>query len=155
MMRAPQDAPRLVERAPAKVNLTLHVRGRRDDGWHDLESLVVFAGVHDLLWLDPGAALALEVEDPTPAAAGPAADNSVLKAARALAARVEGLRWGVSVCSSAFLPLRASAEVPSDAAAALRLLARLNALAPDDPRVAPPRRRRAPTYRSASIHARA
>ncbi|MBX9758534.1 MAG: 4-(cytidine 5'-diphospho)-2-C-methyl-D-erythritol kinase, partial [Beijerinckiaceae bacterium] len=92
MSDAPQAA--LVERAPAKVNLTLHVRGRRDDGWHDLESLVVFAGVHDRLRLEPGPGLSLDVEGPNAAAAGPSVDNSVLKAARALAARVEGLRAG-------------------------------------------------------------
>ncbi|HQZ13819.1 MAG TPA: 4-(cytidine 5'-diphospho)-2-C-methyl-D-erythritol kinase, partial [Devosia sp.] len=40
------DAP-LVEAAPAKVNLALHVTGRRADGYHELESLVVFADVAD------------------------------------------------------------------------------------------------------------
>ncbi len=51
----------LSEKAPAKVNLTLHIRARRDDGYHDLESLVAFAGVHDILSLDPGAALSIHV----------------------------------------------------------------------------------------------
>ena len=40
----------LSERAPAKVNLTLHIVGRRDDGWHGLESLVAFSRAGDLLY---------------------------------------------------------------------------------------------------------
>jgi len=51
------------EQAPAKVNLTLHVLGRRADGYHDIESLVAFAGVGDALTLTPGRALALTVDD--------------------------------------------------------------------------------------------
>ena len=42
-------ASRVAERAPAKVNLTLRVLGRRPDGYHDIDSLVVFAGVGDTL----------------------------------------------------------------------------------------------------------
>jgi len=45
----------LTTRAPAKVNLTLHVLGRRADGYHELESLVAFAGTGDDLSLEPGA----------------------------------------------------------------------------------------------------
>ncbi len=48
----------LVERAPAKINLTLHVTGRRADGWHELESLVVFTRSGDTLTLSPAPALA-------------------------------------------------------------------------------------------------
>ncbi|HEY2243744.1 MAG TPA: 4-(cytidine 5'-diphospho)-2-C-methyl-D-erythritol kinase, partial [Xanthobacteraceae bacterium] len=44
----------LVESAPAKVNLTLRVLGRRADGYHDIESLVAFADVGDRLSLTPG-----------------------------------------------------------------------------------------------------
>lgn len=47
--------------APAKINLTLHVTGRRDDGYHLLDSLVVFADAGDRLRLQPGPELALEV----------------------------------------------------------------------------------------------
>src|SRR5215469_8578312 len=47
------------EKAPAKVNLTLRVLGRRADGYHDIESLVAFAGVGDALTFTPGGALAL------------------------------------------------------------------------------------------------
>ena len=49
----------LVARAPAKINLTLRVLGRRADGYHELESLVAFAGIADRLQLEPGAALSL------------------------------------------------------------------------------------------------
>ena len=75
----------LATRAPAKVNLTLHVLGRRPDGYHELESLVAFAGVADRLELMPGPSLSLSVEGPRAAVAGPVADNLVLRAARALA----------------------------------------------------------------------
>ena len=79
------------EKAPAKVNLTLRVLGRRADGYHELESLVAFAGVGDALTFAPGDALTLAVSGPTAPAAGDSADNLVLKAARALAERIAGL----------------------------------------------------------------
>ncbi|HYU12172.1 MAG TPA: 4-(cytidine 5'-diphospho)-2-C-methyl-D-erythritol kinase, partial [Stellaceae bacterium] len=123
------------EKAPAKVNLTLRVLGRRADGYHDIESLVAFAGVGDALTFMPGGALALAVGGPTAAAAGDVADNLVLKAARALAERVDGVRLGRFVLSKR-LPVAAGLGGGSaDAAAALRLLARANRLALDDPRL--------------------
>ena len=64
------------EPAPAKVNLTLRVIGRRADGYHDIESLVVFAGVGDALTFTPGRALALAVRGPTAPAAGDACRQS-------------------------------------------------------------------------------
>ena len=75
--------------APAKVNLTLHVTGRRDDGYHLLDSLVAFAPVGDRVTLRPGTALSLTVEGPE--AAGVPADmgNLALRAA-ALAAPGRG-----------------------------------------------------------------
>ena len=78
----------LVEEAPAKVNLTLRVLGRRADGYHEIESLVAFASVGDALSFAPGGALALNVRGPSAAQAGARADNLVLKAARALADRL-------------------------------------------------------------------
>jgi 4-diphosphocytidyl-2-C-methyl-D-erythritol kinase len=123
------------ERAPAKINLTLRVVGRRADGYHDLDSLVVFAGVGDTLTFAPGRALALTVDGPTAAASGTLDDNLVLKAARALAARVEGLKLGRFALSKR-LPVAAGVGGgSSDAAAALRLLARANRIAIDDPRL--------------------
>ena len=121
--------------APAKVNLTLHVLGRRADGYHDLESLVAFASFGDRVALDPGAPLGLAVRGPTAVAAGPVADNLVLRAARALAERVDGLRLGRFALSK-LLPAGAGlGGGSSDAAAALRLIARLNALDLDDARI--------------------
>lgn len=127
--------PCFLARAPAKLNLTLRVKGRRADGYHDLESVVAFAGAADLLSLAPGPELALVAEGPTAGAAGPEADNLVLKAARALAGRVEGLRLGRFRLVKR-LPVAAGlGGGSSDAAAALRLLAGLNGLPLDDPRL--------------------
>lgn len=125
----------LATRAPAKINLTLHVLGRRTDGYHDLESLVAFAGTSDDLRLEPGARLALEVSGPTASLAGSDADNLVLKAARLLADHVEGLQLGTFHLTKR-LPVAAGiGGGSSDAAAALRLLARLNGLSLSHPAV--------------------
>jgi 4-diphosphocytidyl-2-C-methyl-D-erythritol kinase len=121
--------------APAKVNLTLHVLGKRADGYHELESLVVFADVGDELTFVPGGELALDVTGPTAASAGDTGDNLVLKAAHALAQRVPGLRLGRFTLDKQ-LPVAAGlGGGSSDAAAALRLLARENKLALDDARI--------------------
>ncbi|MFC1456875.1 4-(cytidine 5'-diphospho)-2-C-methyl-D-erythritol kinase [Microvirga arabica] len=118
----------LATRAPAKINLTLHVLGRRADGYHELESLVVFAGTGDDLRLEPGGTLALAVTGPTALLAGSHADNLVMKAARLLAERVSGLKVG-TFCLTKRLPVAAGiGGGSSDAAAALRLLGRLNSL---------------------------
>ena len=73
----------LVEKAPAKINLTLRVLGRRADGYHLLESLVVFADLADTLSLQPGGDAALDVSGPFATASGPVAGNLVLKAVAA------------------------------------------------------------------------
>lgn len=127
--------PTRAEPAPAKVNLTLHVVGRRPDGYHDIESLVVFASVADALTLTAGPRPALTVRGPTAALAGAVADNLVLKATYALAKRVEGIKSGRFVLSKR-LPVAAGLGGGSaDAAAALRLLARKNRIALDDARL--------------------
>jgi len=125
--------PSLVEEAPAKVNLTLRVLGRRADGYHEIESLVAFAGVGDRLSFAPGGALALTVSGPSAEEAGATADNLVLKAARALADRLPTVGAGTFDLDKT-LPVAAGLGGGSaDAAAALRLLARANKLAADDP----------------------
>ena len=126
----------LKERARAKVNLTLHVRGRRTDGYHDLESLVVFADCADGLTLAPSSALGLQVSGPRAAECGGLDDNLVLRAARALSERVPGMTSGTFELDK-HLPAAAGIGGGSaDAAAALRLLARANGLSSDDPQVA-------------------
>lgn len=125
----------LVTRAPAKINLSLHVLGRRADGYHALESLVAFSGAGDTLALTPDSPLRLDIAGPTATAAGDGDDNLVLRAARHLAARVDGLRLGAFRLEKR-LPVAAGiGGGSSDAAAALRLLARANRLALDDPRL--------------------
>src|SRR5262249_58812652 len=104
------------------------------DGYHDLESLVAFADVADRLALTVGDALTLTVLGPGASQAGVEADNLVTKAARALAARVPGLRAGAFRLDKN-LPVAAGLGGRSaDAAAALRLLARAHKLAPNHPR---------------------
>lgn len=123
------------ERAPAKINLTLRVLGRRMDGFHELESLVAFAGVCDLVSLDPDKPFGLAVEGPTAEAAGPESDNLIIRAARALQKRVPDLKLGQFSLKKR-LPVGAGVGGgSSDAAAALRLLARLNNLHLHDPRI--------------------
>jgi len=129
------QAQALVEYGRAKVNLTLRVVGRRVDGYHDLESVVAFADCADRLALTPGSELTLETTGPLANACGATSDNLVLKAARLLAERVDNLALGAFTLDKV-LPVAAGIGGGSaDAAAALRLLARLNGLAADDARI--------------------
>jgi 4-diphosphocytidyl-2-C-methyl-D-erythritol kinase len=122
----------LTERAPAKINLTLHVLGRRADGWHTLESLVVLSRGGDTLTLTFGEPLSLSVEGPGAAATGTIEDNLVLRAARHFAQRFPGAGLG-SFHLVKRLPVAAGlGGGSSDAAAALRLLARANAVSLGD-----------------------
>ena len=122
-------------RAPAKINLTLRVIGRRTDGYHEVESLVGFAGLFDWLAFEPGDDLILEVLGPRADEAGPIHENLVLRAARSLAAHMPGLRLGRFRLIKR-LPIAAGLGGGSaDAAAALRLLADEAGLRVDDPRV--------------------
>ena len=122
-------------RAPAKINLTLRVTARRADGYHELESLVAFAGLCDWVGFEPGGDLALEVLGPRAGDAGPPEQNLVVRAARSLARRAPGLRLGRFRLIK-HLPAAAGLGGGSaDAAAALRLLASEAGLPVDDPRV--------------------
>lgn len=68
--------------APAKINLTLHVTGQRDDGYHLLDSLVAFADVGDELFIQIGNTLSVTTEGPEAAAVPADMDNLVLQVAR-------------------------------------------------------------------------
>ena len=117
--------------APAKVNLYLHVTGRRADGYHLLDSLVVFAGVGDTVGAAPAPTLRLAVTGPNAAAAGVGDDNLVLRAARALAGMVNA-GAGAALTLEKRLPVAAGlGGGSSDAAATLHLLCALWGVAPD------------------------
>ena len=125
----------LNEHARAKVNLTLRVVGRRVDGYHDLESVVAFADCADRLSLTVGSELHLATTGPLAQACGETSDNLVFKAAQLLRERVPDLKVGHFTLDKV-LPVAAGIGGGSaDAAAALRLLARANNLAVDDPRL--------------------
>ncbi len=114
----------LEEHAPAKLNLTLHVLGRRPDGYHELDSLVAFASCGDRLTLAPG--LDLSVTTTGPFATDIPDGNLVIKAARLAAEAQPGLKLGAFTLEKN-LPVAAGlGGGSSDAAAALRLIARAN-----------------------------
>jgi 4-diphosphocytidyl-2-C-methyl-D-erythritol kinase len=126
----------LSERAGAKINLSLHVLGRRADGYHSLESLVVFSGVGDHLRLEPDQAPGVETHGPYAQAAGPAEENLVLKAEAALGKLVPNMRSGRFTLVKRIPVAAGLGGGSADAAAALRLLAKLNGLDSDDARLA-------------------
>ncbi|MCB1482159.1 MAG: 4-(cytidine 5'-diphospho)-2-C-methyl-D-erythritol kinase [Rhodobiaceae bacterium] len=127
-MDAPLPPGALRTRACAKINLTLHVLGRRADGYHELESLVAFADCADTLTLHPGNVTVLDVRMnqgiPGPELTGP--DNLVLKASRIAASRLGLPRAGRFLLDKE-LPVAAGIGGGSaDAAAALRLILAAN-----------------------------
>jgi 4-diphosphocytidyl-2-C-methyl-D-erythritol kinase len=110
--------------APAKVNLYLHLTGRRSDGYHLLDSLVVFAGLGDTLKIAPSTDIELALDGPQAGALGAIEDNLVLRAARLLAER-RGLAHGARMTLSKQLPVGAGLGGGSaGAAAALNALLR-------------------------------
>ena len=112
------------EQAPAKVNLTLRILGRRPDGYHELESLVGFAGIGDLVTLDPGLPADLEVTGPF--ADGIDGPNLVGRALQLVKAAHPRMQLG-RVMLDKRLPVAAGLGGGSaDAAALLRGLRRAN-----------------------------
>jgi 4-diphosphocytidyl-2-C-methyl-D-erythritol kinase len=77
--------PSVTRTAPAKINLDLLVTGRRADGYHELDSLVVFAGIADTVSAGPGEGLRLLLDGPCAAQVPASGDNLVLRAAEELA----------------------------------------------------------------------
>jgi 4-diphosphocytidyl-2-C-methyl-D-erythritol kinase len=123
----------VVALAPAKVNLYLHVTGRRDDGYHLLDSLVAFVDIGDRLRAEPATSLSLTVDGPEAADLAAAGDdNLVLRAARLLADRA-GITAGAALHLDKNLPVAAGiGGGSSDAAAALLALKRLWRISLDD-----------------------
>lgn len=107
--------------ARAKVNLCLHVTGRRDDGYHLLDSLVVFAETGDRVTAVAASDLSLTVTGPQAGALIAGADNLCLRAAAAF-----GGGMGASICLEKHLPVASGIGGGSaDAAAVLLVLSRL------------------------------
>ncbi|MFZ2997160.1 4-(cytidine 5'-diphospho)-2-C-methyl-D-erythritol kinase [Sphingobium sp.] len=119
--------PQMVETAFAKVNVALHVRGRRDDGYHRLESLFAFAEHGDRLSgvaSDDGA-IDLSIDGPFGDGLSAGPDNLVKRAARGLQAYL-GQQRGAAIRLTKVLPVASGIGGGSaDAAATLRLLVRL------------------------------
>jgi 4-diphosphocytidyl-2-C-methyl-D-erythritol kinase len=132
MAEAP--AAPVVEEAPAKLNLDLYVERRRTDGYHELDSVVVFTELADTLAVAPAEGFVLRLEGPFAHALEQAGESLVRRAAEGLAARL-GRAPDVAVTLTKRLPLAAGLGGGSaDAAATLRALQRLwrTEAAPDD-----------------------
>ncbi len=118
---------RLQELAPAKVNLSLHVGPPKENGRHNLISLVSFAdeGVADLLTAEPASHFSIAIDGPFAKDTGPAKDNLILKAARAMNDALDGNAPPLAFRLQKNLPCAAGIGGGSaDAGAALRLIIR-------------------------------
>ncbi|MBS3979381.1 MAG: 4-(cytidine 5'-diphospho)-2-C-methyl-D-erythritol kinase [Rhodobacteraceae bacterium] len=113
----------VAETAPAKINLCLHVTGRRLDGYHLLDSLVVFADVADRVFAAPSHGLSLVVAGPEGAGLQAEPDNLVLRAARLM-----GVEDAALILDKRLPVASGIGGGSADAAAALRALARLTGL---------------------------
>ncbi len=115
----------LTEVAYAKINLALHIRRRRPDGFHDLETLFAFAEDGDVLTAVAADDLSLSIGGPFSEGLSSGADNLVLQAAEELR-RLSGNSKGAALHLEKNLPVAAGLGGGSaDAAAALRLLGRM------------------------------
>lgn len=118
---APKRAT-VIRSASAKLNLYLHVTGRRDDGFHELDSLVVFADVGDVITVEDGTDLSLSITGPFSDSLPANDDNLVLRAARLLAART-GVTTDAHITLEKNLPIASGIGGGSaDAAATLKAL---------------------------------
>jgi 4-diphosphocytidyl-2-C-methyl-D-erythritol kinase len=127
-----------VEAARAKVNLALHIRGRRADGYHDLDSIVAFADLADRLTITPAADWSLDIEGPFAGALGSGSDNLVLRAARALEQLLPGRIRPARLRLDKNLPVASGIGGGSaDAAAAIRGLLAVSGIAQEEIDLAP------------------
>jgi len=126
-MPPPTDNKSVSRSAPAKINLYLHITGRRDDGFHELDSLVVFADVGDVITVSEGDGLSLTITGPFADGLSCDDDNLVLRAARKLAERTErtGTKANAHITLEKNLPVASGIGGGSaDAAATLQALVR-------------------------------
>lgn len=114
--------PMLTEIAYAKINLALHVRNRRDDGYHELETVFAFADTGDVLTAESADELSLDIVGAFADGLTSDTNNLVIRAAKALQTRGQGAR----ITLHKNLPIASGIGGGSaDAAATLRLLSRL------------------------------
>jgi 4-diphosphocytidyl-2-C-methyl-D-erythritol kinase len=133
---APLARATLVEHAPAKVNLALHVTGRRADGYHLLDTLVVFTGAGDRVSVCDADTDAFHVEGRFAGGLQGDSDNLVLRA-RDLLRELGGNASPVFIMLEKNLPIASGiGGGSSDAAATLRALRKLWGLSTDDTRLA-------------------
>lgn len=124
----------LTEIARAKLNLALHVRARRPDGYHELETLFAFVEHGDVLHVAPADAPAFRITGPFAGALAGEGDNLVTRAATRFAGVFGGGAHAIEL--EKHLPVASGIGGGSaDAAATLRALARLHDVAPGDPRL--------------------
>lgn len=127
MMAAPER-----ESAFAKINLSLSILGRRADGYHELQSLVVFSAIADRIEAHPASALTLDIDGPFAATLSGEPNNLVLRAARGLR-DLCGVGQGARITLEKNLPVASGIGGGSaDAAATLRALMRLWHVSPDE-----------------------
>lgn len=125
MTQSPEDTGTITVMAPAKINLCLHICGRRDDGYHLLDSLVVFAGVGDRISVTADADISLVITGPFGAALAGESDNLVLRAVRLLKAK-HAIATGARITLEKNLPVASGIGGGSaDAAATLMACGRL------------------------------
>jgi 4-diphosphocytidyl-2-C-methyl-D-erythritol kinase len=124
MLRVQRNGNRLSVTAPAKINLGLHLLAKRDDGFHDIESLLMAVDLSDGLSATAASSLTLSVQ--AEGADAPSDEsNLVLRAARLLQ-QAEGVEQGAAITLSKRIPSgRGLGGGSSDAAATLRLLSAL------------------------------
>ena len=110
--------------APAKINLYLHITGIRDDGYHLLDSLVVFASVHDIIMIEPANTLILINQGPFGKDLPITDDNLVMRTAKKLQ-KLIGINDGAKITITKNLPIASGVGGGSaDAAAAIKGLFR-------------------------------
>ena len=128
--------PALSDLAPAKVNLSLEILGRRADGYHELASLVAFADAGDTLHLSPATDRDITLATTGPFASAIDGDNLILRAARLFLDHAPQACGGHFVLDKRLPVASGIGGGSSDAAAAIRLMARANAWGAPDCRAA-------------------
>lgn len=123
------------EAAPAKLNLALHVRARRPDGYHELETLFAFVTDGDTIRLDPAGPPGLTITGPFAGGLSGEDDNLVTQAERLFVERVKPVPPAAIELVKRLPVASGIGGGSADAAATLRALARAHGVTFDDPRL--------------------